>query len=208
VPTLYFCGDGAQREAPREGIAVTPDEQGEEEMAMSDDLCDVLSPLLKGEGLELVDLEVRAGLVRVTVDRPGGVDLEALSAANRVVSAALDDVDPVPGRYTLEVSSPGVERRLRTPEQFSRAVGETVSVRTLPGDGPARRLRGRLSSVDGTGFVVEDPDGPVRTAFDEVERARTVFEWGTPSRAGGRPGHRRSPRSENGNARTGRITTK
>ncbi|HZD65206.1 MAG TPA: hypothetical protein VE152_03830, partial [Acidimicrobiales bacterium] len=88
--------------------------------------------------LELFDLEVGAGLVRVLVDRPGGVDLDTLSLANRSISAALDQDDPLPGRYTLEVSSPGLERPLRTPAHFARFQGETVKVKTRS-DGPGGR---------------------------------------------------------------------
>ena len=58
-------------------------------------------------------MELRSGVLLVTVDRAGGVDLDALTDANRTVSALLDELDPIPGRYTLEVSSPGVERALR-----------------------------------------------------------------------------------------------
>jgi len=163
---------------------------------VSDDLNGVLSPLLDAVGLELVDLELRPGLVRVTVDRSGGVDLDALADANRVLSRAFDDLDPVPGRYTLEVSSPGVERRLRTPEQFDRAVGEVVSVRTLPGTGEVRRVQGRLVSAAAGRLTIEPADAPgttVEVPLDGIERARTVFEWGSgavpsPSRARGKKG--------------------
>jgi ribosome maturation factor RimP len=174
---------------------------------MADELHDELTPLLAAQGLDLVDVEVGRGLVRVTVDRPGGIDLEGLAAANRTVSAALDELDPLPGRYTLEVSSPGVERRLRSPEHFARAVGETVSVRTVPGAGEARRVQGRLASSDGTGFVLEDPDvpgGSMHVTYDEVERARTVFEWGAkPAPSPSRAHHR----SAGKNAKTERVTT-
>ncbi len=162
-----------------------------------------LSPVVAELGLELVDVELVAATVRVTVDREGGIDLDALSAANRAVSGALDQLDPLPGRYTLEVSSPGVERRLRTPEQFARALGETVSVRLMPGAGEVRRLQGRLASVDGSGVVLEGPDVPGGSAtvgFETIERARTVFAWGaggapSPSRAKGRKGKERATTS-------------
>jgi len=160
----------------------------------ADGLSHVLSPLLAASGLELVDLQVTQTRLEVTVDKVGGVDLDALAAANRAVSRALDELDPMPGRYTLEVSSPGLERRLRTPEHFARALGEQITVRTLPGTAGERRLRGRLSACDDEGFVVEDaslPSGSRRLAYGEVERARTVFEWGTPADAGTAEG--RSP---------------
>lgn len=143
-----------------------------------DDLTDALSPVLADLGLDLVDVETTAGVIRVTIDRDGGIDLDALAAANKAVSAELDQLDPMPGRYTLEVSSPGVERRLRTPDHFARAVGETVTVRTQPGATDVRRLQGVLTSADGDGLVLETGDGPVRIAYEQVERARTVFEWG------------------------------
>ena len=98
---------------------------------MVDGLFDHLQPVVRAVGLELVDVELRSGVLLVTVDRDGGVDLGALTDANRVVSSVLDELDPVPGRYTLEVSSPGVERTLRRSAHFVRAVGETVTVKTL-----------------------------------------------------------------------------
>ena len=182
----------------------------------SDDLHALLSPLLAADGLELFDVEVRAGLVRVTVDRPGGVDLDALATANATISAALEGADPVPGRYNLEVSSPGVERRLRTPSHFQRAVGETVTVRTLAGAEPARRVTGRLVGADDEGFEVEGPDvpgGTLRLGYDQVERVRTVFEWG--ARPASSPSRRRPPAGPKGpsrpsattNATTERVTT-
>lgn len=161
---------------------------------MSDDLYDALSPVLAAAGLELVDLSVTHSHIQVTVDRPGGVDLDALADANREVSAVLDRLDPMPGRYTLEVSSPGLERRLRLPGHFARALGETVSVRLLPGEHAPegiRRVTGELVAADQDGFVLEGsevPGGSVRVAYGDVDRARTVFEWGStprPGRAGG-----------------------
>jgi ribosome maturation factor RimP len=152
---------------------------------MSEPLVDALTPLLAGIGLELFDVEVRAREVLVFVDRAGGVDLDDLARANRLVSGVLDELDPIEGRYTLEVSSPGLERRLRTPAHFAGAVGQAVTVRTTPG-GPVRRVSGRLVSSDDGGFVVEGPevpDGSLRLPYDQVERARTVFEWGSPAGA-------------------------
>jgi ribosome maturation factor RimP len=148
---------------------------------MVDELMAELEPVVAAADLELVDVELRSGVLVVTVDRPGGVDLEALTDANRAVSAVLDRLDPIPGRYTLEVSSPGVERRLRTPAHFAKAVGETVSVKTRPQVPGDRRLRGRLVSADQDGLelLVEGGAGaPVRLAYSDIDKARTVFVWG------------------------------
>jgi ribosome maturation factor RimP len=153
-------------------------------MAMArstNDLADALSPLLEARDLDLVDLVLKGGELEVFVDREGGVDLEALSEATRAVSAALDEIDPIPGRYTLTVSSPGLERRLRTPAHFTRAVGETVTLRTHAGTEDVRRVTGTLESADATGCTLVGPDvpeGTLRVAYDEIERARTVFAWG------------------------------
>ena len=94
---------------------------------------------------------------------------------------ALDELDPFPGRYTLEVSSPGLERRLRTPGHFERAIGEMVTVRTLPDTVEVRRVRGVVTAADAAGLTLEGPEvpgGSMRIAYDQIERARTVFEWG------------------------------
>jgi len=158
---------------------------------MVQDLFAELQPVVVAVGLELVDVELKAGVLQVTVDREGGVDLEALTDANRAVSTVLDELDPIPGRYSLEVSSPGVERRLRTSVHFQRAVGEQVSVRTVAGGKGERRVTGRLTSADTEGFVLEGdelPGGERRLAYDEVERARTVFAWGSKSPAAARQG--------------------
>ena len=150
-------------------------------MDVTERLVDALSPVLQTAGLDLVDVVVGGSQVQVIVDRPGGVDLDALAEANRDLSRALDGLDPFPGAYTLEVSSPGLERRLRTPAHFARAVGETVTVRTLPEAGLERRVRGELTAADDSGCTLEGPEvpeGTMRIGYDAIERARTVFEWG------------------------------
>jgi ribosome maturation factor RimP len=150
------------------------------------DLVGALSPVLEARGLDLVDVEVHGAQLTVFVDREGGVALDELGDATRDVSAVLDDVDPIPGRYTLSVSSPGLERRLRTPAHFARAVGETVTVRMDAGTSNVRRVTGTLIAADETGCTLSGPEvpdgGEVRIAYDRMERARTVFEWGPAAR--------------------------
>jgi len=144
-------------------------------------LADALSPILEARGLDLVDVELHGAQLTVFVDREGGIGLDELGEATREVSAALDDLDPIPGRYTLSVSSPGLERRLRTPAHFARAVGETVTIRMDAGTADVRRITGTLDGADETGCTLTGPDvpgGELRIAYDQIERARTVFEWG------------------------------
>ena len=150
-------------------------------MRGTSELADALSPLLESRGLDLIDVELHRSELTVFVDRHGGVDLDALGEATRAVSAALDEIDPLPGRYTLTVSSPGLERRLRTPTHFARAVGETVTARVHGGTADVRRVTGTLETADESGFTLvgpDLPDGSLRIAYGEVERAHTVFVWG------------------------------
>jgi ribosome maturation factor RimP len=142
-------------------------------VTVNDRVRDVVGAPLETSGLELVDVEHTGTILRVTVDRPGGVDLDAISEASRLVSEALDRTDVVPGRYVLEVSSPGVERPLRTPAHFRRFVGTRVAVRTRPETEGERRVDGQLEAADDEGVVVAGR----RLAYDEIERARTVFVW-------------------------------
>jgi ribosome maturation factor RimP len=151
------------------------------------DLAGALAPVVEARGLELVDVEIHGSQLTVFVDREGGVGLDDLGEATKDVSAALDRIDPMPGRYTLTVSSPGLERRLRIPAHFARAIGETVTVRVDAGTADVRRLTGTLESADETGCTLagsDVPGGEVRISYDQIERARTVFEWGpAPRRA-------------------------
>jgi ribosome maturation factor RimP len=149
----------------------------------SEELARALEPVVSRAGLELVDVELKPSLARVVVDRPGGVDVESIAELTPEVSRVLDRHDPFPGaRYTLEVTSPGLERPLRTAAHFERAVGEVVSVRTTRPDPKERRMKGRLVAADAEGIVLALDEASGRTeriAYREVSSARTVFEWGS-----------------------------
>jgi ribosome maturation factor RimP len=154
-------------------------------------------PLLFELGLELYDVELVAGSLEVTVTRPGGVDLEALTGANRVLSAWLDENDPIPGHFTLDVSSPGLERKLRTPHHFTRAIGEVVTLREKRPGEPTRRLEGVVVASDDATVTLEDHErGPVVVDLAHVERARTVFVWGAEAKPS--PSRGRSATSSKG----------
>ena len=146
------------------------------------DTAALIRPVVERAGLELVDVvfgrEHGRKVLRVTVDRDGGVDLETISAISEQVSRRLDVEGFDPGGYALEVSSPGIERPLRTPAQYARAVGEQVQVRTrVPIEG-ARSMRGELVAADDEAIVIATPGGERRVTLDEVRSAQTVADWG------------------------------
>ena len=120
----------------------------------------LVRPVIEGEGLELVDVsfgrESGRRILRVTVDRDGGVDLEGFE----------------PGPYALEVSTPGIERPLRRPQDFRRAVGQRVSVKTHDGV-----LEGELRAAEDDEIRIAADEGEHRVALDAVAAARTVVDW-------------------------------
>jgi ribosome maturation factor RimP len=128
-------------------------------------------------GYELVALDVRTGgkgLLRLYIDRPDGVNLEDCERVSHQVSGLLDVEDPIPGEYTLEVSSPGLDRPLRKAEHFKRFEGHEARVRLkLPRDG-RRRFKGVIKDAGQDGFVLESDEGSVRIALDEIDLARLV----------------------------------
>lgn len=133
-------------------------------------------PLLGGLGYELVELEVGAGrsntLLRLFIDSPAGVGLQDCEKVSRAVSALFDVEDPIPNAYTLEVSSPGFDRLLRTREHFGRFVGSRVLVELKEPRAGRRRYSGKLLSVDEGGIVVEVDAQQVAMRFAEIDKAR------------------------------------
>ena len=116
---------------------------------------ELVAPIAADLGLDLYDIERRSNVVRITIDTPpgseAGINLDVLSLATRLMSRELDHEDPISGAYTLEVTSPGLERPLRSPAHFQREIGKDITVR-LAGhavtNGEARRLDGRLIAAD------------------------------------------------------------
>lgn len=143
-----------------------------------DELLKLLEPTIERLGYELTDLEVRLGsgngLVRLFIDKPAGVDLDDCEKVSLAVSALLDVEDPVPGNYHLEVSSPGLDRKLTKPEHFQRFAGETVKVQMrFPIEG-RRRFRGTLVSSDDENIVVEVDGESHSLPLKTIDTARLV----------------------------------
>ena len=148
---------------------------------------DVLGEIETGDGAsereppseesgELVDVtfgrESGRRILRLTVDREGGVDLDTISQISRKVSRRLDLEGFEPGPYALEVTTPGIERSLRRPQDFRRAVGQRVRVKT--GEGV---LEGELRAAEEDAIRIAAQDDEHRVALDEVAAARTVVDW-------------------------------
>jgi ribosome maturation factor RimP len=153
-------------------------------MGTSERIAELVEPILLDRGASLYDVELAGSTVRVLVDREGGVALEDLEAMSREISGVLDEADPLPDRFYLEVSSPGLERNLRRPDHFLRAVGDRVKIKTLPTVEGDRRVDGVLRAADDEGIEVETPAGARRLGYRDIDRARTVFEWGPAAKPG------------------------
>ena len=143
-----------------------------------DELARLLEPTVVRLGYELADLEVRlggrGGVVRVFIDKPEGIGLDDCEKVSMAVSAILDVEDPVPGNYDLEVSSPGLDRKLTKVEHFQRFTGETVKVSLrFPKEG-RRRFRGTLVSADDENIVVEVDGESHSLPLSMIDTARLV----------------------------------
>jgi len=156
-----------------------------------DRVTSLVAPIVTDLGLDLYDIEYTGGIVRIVVDtQPGGqagVSLENIALITRLVSREFDHSDPIPGRYTLEVTSPGLERTLRLPRHFVREVGKTIAVRLSSALDGQRRIQGDLVSASEDTIVVRLADNAlteVTIPLSIVERAKTVFQWGPTPKPG------------------------
>ena len=144
---------------------------------------EVIQPVLRDRGVELVDVEWRGhahrGVLRVAIDKPGGVGIADCERVSREVGDVLDANDVIAGHYDLEVSSPGLDRPLRTEREYRWAIGKPV--RCWLADG--REVRGRLGDVDGTRLVIDNEGGRHDVPRGEVRRARLEPEVPWPRHA-------------------------
>jgi ribosome maturation factor RimP len=161
------------------------------EMGAEEQIAEALRPTVQAEGLEIWDVERSGTSLRVLVERSGGVDLGTISKVSGAISAVLDARDElVPaGHYTLEVSSPGLERRLRRPGHFAAFVGHEVAVKTAQAVDGSRRFKGALVGAGDDAITLRLAEGPgapreITVPLEQVQRANAVFNWG-PSAAPG-----------------------
>jgi ribosome maturation factor RimP len=145
------------------------------------DLEGTIRAVVEGAGLELVDVGLHPGqgrsLLRVTVDREGGVNLDAIAEASERISRRLDLERFDPGPYSLEVSSPGIERPLKEPRDFAKRVGERVKVKTArPIDG-TRSFTGTVVAAGPDQVRIATEEGERTVSYREIASARTVADW-------------------------------
>jgi ribosome maturation factor RimP len=151
-------------------------------MATEEHIWKVVEPYLAAEKLELDDLELvgrgRAMTLRVVVDGEGGLDLDRIAEVARGLSRLLDSVPDLEGPYQLEVTSPGLERKLTRPSHFAKSVGREVVAKTNAGTASPRTIRGVLTDAGEGEFVIKDESDRIETIpYDQVLSARTVFRW-------------------------------
>jgi ribosome maturation factor RimP len=151
-------------------------------MGALDEVRDLAEAVARRRSLRLWDVEVGGQpgrtIVRVFVDADDGVDLDTVAEVSEEISRGLDLRDPIPNRYTLEVSSPGLERTLRRPEHFSLSVGGRVIVKTTEKlHGNSHRVEGEIVAADDRAVRMRVDDGVLELPYDAIRSARTVFEW-------------------------------
>ncbi len=146
--------------------------------ATRQELIELLEPVVEAMGFELSDLECRLGrgpgLLRLFIDQQAGISLDDCELVSRQVSALLDVENSIPGDYDLEVSSPGLDRKLVKEEHFDRFTGCVIRLKLRRLVAGRKRIRGRLLGRDGDGIVVETEAGNLTVPMVEIEVARLV----------------------------------
>jgi ribosome maturation factor RimP len=150
--------------------------EGRVETALHDRLIAQFEPVLKEIGYELVEVEFvpgpGGGTLRIYIDHPEGIDVDDCADASHVLSELLDANDPFPGAYSLEVSSPGLDRILRTPEHFARFVENRVKVELKVAREGRKRYTGMLRRTDGESIEMDVDNFSVSIKLAEIGRAR------------------------------------
>jgi ribosome maturation factor RimP len=151
-------------------------------MGALEEVRDLAESVVRRRSLRLWDVQLGGQpgrqVLRVFVDSERGVDLDTVAQVSEELSRGLDLKDPLPGRYTLEVSSPGLERSLRSPEHFELSVGRDVVVKTTEPLVPeGHRIEGVIAGATANDTTIRTPAGDIRIPYGQIKQARTVFEW-------------------------------
>jgi ribosome maturation factor RimP len=146
---------------------------------LKDRIREIIATVLETGGFELVDVEVGGlgsrTIVKVLADRPGGILLEECAAISRQLSPLLDNVDLIPHRYTLEVSSPGLDRPLVTERDFRRRIGEVIKVQHLKADGKETERQGKLLDCEEEKILIETEAGIHTVSLSAIKKAKVVI---------------------------------
>lgn len=141
---------------------------------------ELLEPLLAGKKLELFDIEFKGqgknGVLRVFIDKEGGVTIDDCALVSRELGTLLDIHDMIPGSYTLEVSSPGLTRALRKPEDFLRFRGKKVKIKTTKDFEKRKIFIGRLIEFSGGLVTVETESGSFTIPYVDIEKANLELD--------------------------------
>jgi ribosome maturation factor RimP len=140
------------------------------ERELMDKLFTMVNPELAMMGFELIDLEFAGKSLRLTIDKPGGVTLDDCVSVNRRVSLVLDTEDPINGSYRLEVSSPGLNRKIKTPREFEHFSGRRVKIVTAEGV-----LRGTIKGLKGENVILEEEGSEVPVGLSDIIKANLDF---------------------------------
>ena len=136
-----------------------------------------IKKIVESCGAKLYDIETVTErgktIYRVTITAPEGVDLDRCAQISNLISPLLDVHPPVSGDYNLEVSSPGVERKLKKPSHFQNSIGERVRLTTLDG----QTIEGELKAADDGSVTLATKHGDETVRLDEIASAKTTFEW-------------------------------
>ncbi|BAF69537.1 ribosome maturation factor RimP [Nitratiruptor sp. SB155-2] len=136
-----------------------------------------IKQIVESCGAKLYDIETVSDrgktIYRVTITAPEGVDLQKCVEISNLISPLLDVHPPVSGDYNLEVSSPGVERKLKKPSHFEHSVGEKVRVTKNDGE----TIEGVLSDFRDHTLTLQTKNGPIEIPLDQITYAKTIFEW-------------------------------
>jgi ribosome maturation factor RimP len=146
-------------------------------------LWEIAAPLVADEGLEIIDIELRregmgGRVLRYYLDKEGGANLDDLTRVSRQLSDLLDVHDILQTSYTLEVSTPGINRPLKRPDHFARFVGKKVKIRTLERIDGRRSFLGFLHETTGEGIVVLQDNRKVPIPYTLIEKANYEHDWG------------------------------
>lgn len=146
---------------------------------------EIAAPILHSHGLELVEAvcvgQGARTVVRVFIDKPGGISLTDCEQAHRSLSPALDVIDPFPHAYTLEISSPGLDRPLRNVQDYRRLIGQTITLKLRQQIQSQWRLEGTVAEVDDHAVTLSIPQKKtaesIRIEFDHIALARRKIEF-------------------------------